>query len=754
MRPRTALAAGAALATLAVSPAVPPAAAGTIQDFDAGGTAYLLGQQANPPAPAVLPGGGANGDFLRLAFDTASPPNLGSADFERTDPGPACAISAGFDFRITPGSGRADGLGFALLDAGVFGPAGVVPPPPPFFVPEEPNFVRSLGFGFDVYQNLEPGDPDANHVSIHFDGAPVAMIDAGSVDLGSGGWIHAEIEVDAVAGTVGVALTPEGGAPVLIATDLPVAGLAPYESRVHFGARSGGLAADHDLDNVAVAFTPCPPARVGQWSEVTSWPLVAIHAHLLPTGEVMFWDRHDVGDGDPRASEGTGESAHGGGGEEPLGIIVPRLWDPVTGDLRLAAEPPFDLFCSGHALLADGRLFVAGGHVVDNVGLADAAIYDPFADAWTDLPDMAAGRWYPTVTPLGDGDVLVVSGNITAGDRARMPEVWDVDRGAWRPLGGALETQPLYPFMLLLPDGRVLAAGPQTAAEALDTAGAGSWSSVAGSSGGFRDYGSAVALADGRVLLVGGVQTPPTATAELLDPAAPSPAWAFTGAMSFPRRQLNATLLPDGTVLATGGTGAFGFNDPAGEVLSAEVYDPASGEWSLLAAGAVRRIYHSTAVLLPDARVLVAGGGHPPGPGGDASHYDHEIYSPPYLFRGPRPVLAAAPARAYYGEPFTVATPDPGAVADVTWLRPASVTHAFNMNQRINRLAFTPVAGGLEITPPANPAACPPGHYMLFLLDGQGVPSEAKFVQVLPRTAFADGFESRDLSAWSQAVGD
>lgn len=754
MRHRTALAACAALATLAVSPAVPPAAAGTIQDFDAAGTAYLLGQQANPPAPAVLPGGGANGDFLRLAFDTASPPNLGSADFERTDPGPACAISAGFDFRITPGSGRADGLGFALLDAGVFGPAGVVPPPPPFFVPEEPNFVRSLGFGFDVYQNLEPGDPDANHVSIHFHGAPVAMIDAGSVDLGSGGWIHAEIEVDAVAGTVGVALTPEGGAPVLIATDLPVPGLAPYESRVHFGARSGGLAADHDLDNVAVAFTPCPPARVGQWSEVTSWPLVAIHAHLLPTGEVMFWDRHDVGDGDPRASEGTGESAHGGAGEEPLGIIVPRLWDPVTGDLRLAAEPPFDLFCSGHALLADGRLFVAGGHVVDNVGLADAAIYDPFADAWTDLPDMAAGRWYPTVTPLGDGDVLVVSGNVTAGDRARMPEVWDIDRGAWRPLGGALKTQPLYPFMLLLPDGRVLAAGPQTAAEALDTAGAGSWSSVAGSSGGFRDYGSAVALADGRVLLVGGVQTPPTATAELLDPAAPSPAWAFTGAMSFPRRQLNATLLPDGTVLATGGTGAPGFNDPAGEVLSAEVYDPASGEWSLLAAGAVRRIYHSTAVLLPDARVLVAGGGHPPGPGGDASHYDHEIYSPPYLFRGPRPVLAAAPARAYYGEPFTVATPDPGAIADVTWLRPASVTHAFNMNQRINRLAFTPVAGGLEITPPANPAACPPGHYVLFLLDGQGVPSEAKFVQVLPRTAFADGFESGDLSAWSQAVGD
>jgi hypothetical protein len=256
-------------------------------------------------------------------------------------------------------------------------------------------------------------------------------------------------------------------------------------------------------------------------------------------------------------------------------------------------------------------------------------------------------------------------------------------------------------------------------------------------------------LADGRVLLAGGRQNPPTATAELLDPAAPVPAWTSTGSMSFARRQLNLTLLPDGTVLATGGTAAPGFNDPAGEVLSAEVYDPASGAWSLLAAQAVRRIYHSTAVLLPDARVLVAGGGHPPGPGGDVSHYDFEIYSPPYLFRGPRPAITAAPQRVYLGEPFTVSTPDPGTIDDVTLLRPASVTHAFNMNQRINRLDFAPVAGGLEVTPPADPGRCPPGAYMLFLLDGDGVPSEARFVQVLPRIAFADGFETGDAAAWT-----
>lgn len=770
------LTAGFLLALLAGAPL--PAGADTVAAFDSPGTPYLLGAHVPPPTlpPEVVAGGGPHGSFLRIAHDFppclaeagACPLNNNTASFELSDPGPTCAISVEFDFRITAGqNGRADGLGFSLLDTGVHGRAGAVGPPCPLFVAEEPTFERSLGLGFDVYQSAHPPpgagcppgpvpapEPDANHVSIHFgDGPPVASIDAGAVDLASGGWIHAEIEVDTVAGTVDVALTPEGGSPVLIASGLPVPGLEPYEARVHFGGRSGGLSADHDLDDVHVTFTPCPPERVGEWSEAAPWPLVAVHAHLLPTGEVMFWDRHDVADGDPRAQGGeSGAGGHGDGAEEPLGIVVPRLWNPVTGQLAMAAAPPFDLFCSGHTFLADGRLFVAGGHVVDGVGLADAATYDPFEDSWTDLPDMSAGRWYPTATTLADGDVLVVSGDDGQNERNLLPEVWDVDRRAWRPLGGALQQLPLYPFMFQLPDGRALAAGPQPTARALDPAGAGSWTPIAVSNAGLRNYGSAVMLADGRVLLIGGVEFPPTPTCELLDPAALAPTWAATGSMSFARRQLNATLLPDGTVLATGGSSAAGFNEASGEVLSAELYDPATGEWSLLAAAGVRRLYHSTALLLPDARVLTAGGGHPPAAGGDASHFDFEIYSPPYLFRGPRPVLSAAPERVFYGEPFTVSTPAPGTIADVTWLRPASVTHAFDQNQRIHRLAFTPIAGGLEITPPAEPARCPPGYHMLFLIDGDGVPSEARFVRVLARTIFADGFESGDPSAWSRAV--
>lgn len=737
----------------------PVAAADTAQSFDAPGTAYELGQHADAPAAQVLVGG-PTGSFLRLAANTVSPPIINTIDFVRTHLGPACQVSAELDFRIVPGTGRADGLGLALLSTGAFGASGAQPPPQPFVVSEEPSFKHSLGFGFDIYQNPEPGDINANHVSVHFDGDVVTQVDAG-VDLASGGWIHAKIDVDLVQATVTWVLTPTTGAPVIVLTDVPVPGLAPFESRVHIGARSGGLAADHDIDNVAVAFTACPPELVGQWSELMEWPVVAIHAHLLPTGEVLFWDRHDFVDGDPQAQE-LSPGSHAVGAAD----TKPRLWNPVTGQLRFAALPPtgYDLFCAGHAFLPSGLLHVAGGHILDNVGLPSAAVYDAAADRWTQLADMSEGRWYPTNTALDDGDVLVISGTIDCidldgdlkCDRAVQnltPEVWEAATGSWRPLTTAQLALPLYPFMYLMPEGQVCTFGPQSQAQCLATAGTGAWSSLP-ASGLNRDYGSSVLYDDGRVLIVGGGLSP-TASAQIIDLTQPTPAWSATGSMSFRRRQLNATLLPDGSVLATGGTAAAGFNNATGAVYAAEVWKPASGHWTQLAAMAETRIYHSTALLLPDGRVLSAGGGHPSDRvNGDPDHFNAEIYSPPYLFRGPRPVIAAAPARVTYGETFQVTTPDAASIAAVNWLRLGSVTHAFNQNQRINHLTFTSSVGGVAVTAPADANLCPPGHYMLFLINGNGVPSLASLVQILPTgPIFTDGFESADTAAWNFTVG-
>ena len=186
----------------------------------------------------------------------------------------------------------------------------------------------------------------------------------------------------------------------------------------------------------------------------------------------------------------------------------------------------------------------------------------------------------------------------------------------------------------------------------------------------------------GKVLIVGGSDPPsgtPTSTAEVIDLSQTVPAWQYTGSMAYPRRQLNATLLPDGRVLATGGTSISGFTDPAGAVHAAEVWDPGSGDWTTWASNQVTRLYHSTALVLPDGRILHTGSGDGEGLPRELSA---EIFSPPYLFHGARPSITSVPGAGGYGQSFFVATPDAGQVVRATLLRLSGVTHAFDQNQR------------------------------------------------------------------------
>jgi hypothetical protein len=163
----------------------------------------------------------------------------------------------------------------------------------------------------------------------------------------------------------------------------------------------------------------------------------------------------------------------------------------------------------------------------------------------------------------------------------------------------------------------------------------------------------------------------------------------------------------------------------------------------MLAAEQVDRCYHGTAVLLPDATVLSAGSGEfningpgLPSKGNDPkdSHYNAQIFNPPYLFRGSRPEIIQAPEEIDYGEAFTVQVAGPE-VGQVTWIRLSSVTHAFNENQRINFLAFSANNSRLTVTAPERAEICPPGHYMLFALSKAGVPSVARIVRIGPSTA-------------------
>jgi hypothetical protein len=258
----------------------------------------------------------------------------------------------------------------------------------------------------------------------------------------------------------------------------------------------------------------------------------------------------------------------------------------------------------------------------------------------------------------------------------------------------------------------------------------------------------------GKVLFIGGGNGP-TNEVEILDLNAMPLKWAVTDPMQFKRRQHNATLLPDGTVLVMGGTqgtGAkymgemAGFNDLriGSPIRSAEIWDPkkpAGKHWTKMAKADVDRCYHSTAVLLPDATVLSAGGGEY-SPRNDSvanlpedSHKNAQIFSPPYLFRADgmladRPDITGAPESVKYGDFFTVGTTHPVDVGKVNWVRLSSVTHSFNSNQRINVLKFTPAVASVKVTAPADPKLCPPGHYMLFVINKDGVPSVAKIIKV------------------------
>jgi hypothetical protein len=437
------------------------------------------------------------------------------------------------------------------------------------------------------------------------------------------------------------------------------------------------------------------PSSVGQWSKPSKWPQTAAHAHLLANGKVLFWPTGDT----------------------------PQIYDPVAGTFTSAAPAGFDIFSSGHAFLPNGQLLVAGGYKGNKIGLPNAAVYDPARDAWTQLPNMFSGRFLPTNTTLSNGDILVTGGylNHFVGPN-RSLQVWELGPGKWRYLNGASLGLPVDPWIFSVPGSQVFDAGPYPATRLLNPSGVGHWSGVITTKfNSPRDYGTAAMYAPGKVLILGGADSPPTNTAEIIDLNSSNPAWSFTNPMANARQQPNATILPDGTVLVTGGSSGSGFNNPNSPVLAAELWNPATGTWTTLASSTVFRGYDSVALLLADGRVLSAGGAHASG----------EIFSPPYLFNGTRPTITSAPTQVNYGQNFTVTTPDAASITNVTWVSLSSVTHGFNTGQHFNQLSFTQVSGGLQVTAPADPSVAAAGDYMLFILKGSGVPSVASVVQVV-----------------------
>ncbi len=262
-----------------------------------------------------------------------------------------------------------------------------------------------------------------------------------------------------------------------------------------------------------------------------------------------------------------------------------------------------------------------------------------------------------------------------------LPQVFQLSTGTWRDLTSAQLMMPLYPNMLVAPNGKVFNAGPSRTSRYLDTTGTGAWSVVGTMNfAGSRDYGPVMMYDTGKVLSVGG-SDPPTATAEVIDLTAATPAWKSTGSMHFARRQHNAVILPDGKVLVVGGSSGSGFDNSATPVLPTEMWDPATGQFTVMASIAAYRGYHSTALLLPDGRVLSAGG--------NVGGPNAQLYSPPYMFAGARPTISSAPTGVGYGQTVFVQTPDATAISKVTFIHVGSTTHTNDQAQRFMPLNFT-----------------------------------------------------------------
>ena len=463
----------------------------------------------------------------------------------------------------------------------------------------------------------------------------------------------------------------------------------------------------------------------GTWATLPDLPIFVVHAALLTTGRVLLWS-------------GTAEVGH------PL---ESRVWNPADGTLA-AQTYAVDLFCAGQTFLPDGRLLIGGG--APQGALNSTHIFNPTGETWTRIADMNAARWYPTIVPLPDGRALAVSGSGVS-----SVEVFDPATGNWTGVAGATRSFPeLYPSLHVIPSGEIFytrcgwavadTINRQTGYLRLTGPASGSWVNLAQQQFTDREEGTAVMMIDttvspesAKIVVIGGgvtggpINTNPQSV-EMIDVSTltPAPAWQRLADMNFRRTNVNAVLLPDGNILVIGGQRAGKWAADPQPVLEGEVYDPATNTWAVTAPMQFPRQYHSIAVLLPDGRVLSAGGVDPANPI-DRDQRSAEVFSPAYLFRGPRPTIASAPATVAFGSAFSVNTPDAARIDSVVLLRTIATTHHTDAGQRYVKLRISSrTASQLTAQAPGNGNIAPPGFYLLFIVANNGVPSIGNFIRL------------------------
>jgi Domain of unknown function (DUF1929)/Carbohydrate binding module (family 6) len=541
--------------------------------------------------------------------------------------------------------------------------------------------------------------------------------------------------------------------------------------------------------NVEINLPPTQPAGViGQTSQVYNWPLMPIHAALMPNGTVYSW---------------------GGGADFNVGS-QDLIWDPSQGGTPTRSPGLYlqtNLFCAGFSHLPDGRLLVVGGHWDNFVGVPEANIFDSKTQAIAPTTSMYAeklpnaigtprgdatfdptkyykdpkhtGRWYPSTTPLPNGEIMVSEGySSILSVTNNVPEIWKSATGApgsgstagtggWRSLdntkltsGGEAPTLSYYPFMYPRPNngGEVVRVGPEPIMYAFKTDGTGSLRKLnTRPDNTVRDYGSAAMFEPGKVLLLGGnggdgALLPPRNTAVVIDITTDQPSVTSIPNMAFGRRHATTTILPTGDVLVSGGSSGIGHN-AAPYVFPMEIFNATTKTFRTVANTSNKpRGYHSIALLLPDARVMIGGGGNCGGCQPDENNI--EIYEPPYLYKpngsggqirvpnNERPNINSITNAAGtsidtetsigYNQILKINTTASAGktIARVSMIKLGAVTHTRNFDQNFHKLSFYSTGSDLTVTTPTERAWATPGHYMIFAIDSDGVPSDAKIIKV------------------------
>ena len=446
-----------------------------------------------------------------------------------------------------------------------------------------------------------------------------------------------------------------------------------------------------------------------------NWPLIPVHAALTPDGRVLTF-----------GSDSGGTAT---------GFFIYDVWDPAAGlsggHVTLPNTTGTDIYCGTSLILPEtGEILIAGGakwtgSMASDVANNESTIFTPGDDLLTRGAQLNRARWYASAVPLMNGDIYV-QGGLHGED---FPEVRERD-GSYRLLTDA-PTDPyyfFYPRNYIAPDGRLFGYDTKGLMYFVTTDGTGSISPA-----GQLDQSlvgrpsTSVMYRPGRILQISGNNN----RATTIDVNGGAPVVIATSSLSSRRAWANATVLPDGRVLVTGGSGKP--NQLVNVNNRAEIWNPDTGNWSVGASGLRPRLYHSFALLLPDASVLVGGGGA--AKDSPVNNFHSEIYYPPYLYDASgaladRPVIESAPQVLETGQSFTISA-DPQEVDRVTLVDAGAVTHGVNLQQRFVELAFSATGSTISAEMPVRAAETPPGYYLLFVLNGAGVPSVARIVRVI-----------------------